>query len=190
MTRGVFLGRTIVDHFPIWDWQGKSKTSGQTVFLVSLWCNGVASNVPVTVAEIGTSGEYKVEFAPDALGIWSVEIVNGFNRDAWHGEYDVKPPVVDVQSTMADNGTIATFALWVEIDGERRVDFDSIGAQIKDATGATVHDFGVQTTQTSDGVFSFAIDSATLAFHVPYYIATTVRRGQEEYKANIGFAKG
>lgn len=52
------------------------KQSGLTSadWMVTVWCNGVVSAVVPTITEIGTSGEYKVVFHPNAVGFWKVEV--------------------------------------------------------------------------------------------------------------------
>lgn len=187
--RTVIPGQELIDQFPVWDWDGHTKVSGHAVFQVSLWKDSVMSLVPVTVAEIGTSGEYRVSFTPNSEGIWACEVINTYNWDSWYGEYQASLPKIDIQASMADNNTDAVFALWVEQDGVRQTDFGSMEAAVKDSQGNTVHDFGENTSPTSDGVYRFAIGSSVLAQHVPYLIAATAVRGTESYSANLGFAK-
>lgn len=187
--RTVVPGEVVIDQFPVWDWDGHTKVSGHAVFNISLWKNGAPSAQPVTVEEIGTSGEYRVTFTPDSEGVWACEVINTYNWDSWFGEYQAALPKIDIQASMADNNTEAVFALWVEQDGARQTDFDSIEAAVKDSEGNTVHDFGGNSTPTADGVYRFAIASSTLAQHVPYLIAATATRGTHQYSANLGFAK-
>ena len=179
----------VIDQFAIWDYDGYTKVSGQTAFYKRLWFNGAASSVPVTIAEIGSTGEYKVEFTPNEAGFWLCEVEVVYNHEVWECNVEVRVPNVDIQASMADDNTNATFAVWVEIDGERITDIDAMSAQVKDSDGATVHDFGTNSSPTGDGVFKFTVAATTLEAHVPYLIAATATRGADEWNANLGFAK-
>lgn len=182
-------GELIIDQFAIWDYDGYTKVSGQASFYKRLWFNGAASSVPVTIAEIGSTGEYKVEFTPDEAGFWLLEVEVVYNHEVWESNVEVREPNVDIQASMADDNTDATFAVWVELDGERLTDIDSIAAKVKDSNDVEVHDFGTNGTPTSDGVFKFTVSSSALTAHVPYLVAATATRGAKQWNANLGFAK-
>ncbi len=89
MGRQIPAGEAVIDQFPIWEHDGYTKKTGETVFTVMVWLDGVvqAAIIP-TVSEIGTSGEYKIEFQPDNTGFWTVEVLIDYNKDIWFGEYD------------------------------------------------------------------------------------------------------
>lgn len=88
MSRQCKPGETVIDQFPIWNDDGYTKKSGEIDFIKRIWHNGVQSVLPVAVAEISGSGEYKVTFTPDAMGIWIVEVTIMFNKQVWFGEYE------------------------------------------------------------------------------------------------------
>ena len=71
----------------MFDEDGYSLKSGETVFTAFLWKDAVVSAISVTVTEIGSSGEYKVSFTPDTEGVWNVQILADFNKDVWGREY-------------------------------------------------------------------------------------------------------
>lgn len=57
------------------DWY--TKITGEAAnFAASVWLNGAADGETVTVAEVGVTGEYKVTFTPDAIGLWELEILH------------------------------------------------------------------------------------------------------------------
>jgi hypothetical protein len=88
MSRPVTVGEVVQDHFPLFDLDNPIlKKSGETGFTAYLWKDNVASGVPVTVAEIGASGEYGVSFTPDAEGVWSVQVLADYDQSWWGEEY-------------------------------------------------------------------------------------------------------
>jgi hypothetical protein len=84
MTRQIQIGDTVVDQFPVFSDDGYTKVSGQTSFVSSVWKDAVVEAVPVTISEIGSSGNYKVEFEPDDEGLWRVEVLIDYNKDIWY----------------------------------------------------------------------------------------------------------
>lgn len=189
MSRRLTIGEAVIDQFPVWDWDNVTKVAGQASFTTNLWHNGVLSAVAVTVSEIGSTGEYTASFTPDATGFWLLEVKIHYNNEVWFGKYDVDAVQVDIQASMADDSSNATFAVWLERNGERLTDIESISATVKDSDDVEVYDFGTNSAPTSDGVFKFQVASAALTPHVPYLIAATATRGAETWSANLGFAK-
>ena len=88
MTRQAITGQLVEDQFTAFDLDGYTPKSGLTAFTTNLWHNAVPSVVPVTVAEIGSSGEYKVSFTPDADGVWMVKVLVDYNKDVWGEDYE------------------------------------------------------------------------------------------------------
>jgi len=89
LSREVQVSEQVIDQFPVFDVDGYTKVSGVTSFTERAWKDGVADGAAVDVSEIGTSGEYKVTFTPNAEGFWKVEVENDFNHEIWYAEYDV-----------------------------------------------------------------------------------------------------
>lgn len=188
MTREITVGTPVIDQFPIWEEDGYTKKSGETVFQKRIWLDGVPQGNPITIAEIGTSGEYRAEFTPDAPGFWLLEVKIPYNEEVWFGQYET---VGDIKfgSSMAEDGTDFTAAIWVDLDGQRLTDVDEISAQIKDGAGALVFDLGTVTGPKPDGVFEFTCAASVLNHHEPYFIAAQATRGSATWYANLGFAK-
>jgi len=82
MMRKVEPGILFFDVFPIFEVDGITKHSGVTSFTTNLLKDGVVSVVPVTISEIGTTGDYKVSFTPNAIGVWVVQVFNTYD-DVW-----------------------------------------------------------------------------------------------------------
>jgi hypothetical protein len=80
----------VIDQFSIFQNDGYSKKTGETIFTSKVWKDGVVQGTSVNISEIGTSGEYKVSFQPDSIGFWSVQVLVDYNKDIWVGEYDAK----------------------------------------------------------------------------------------------------
>lgn len=69
----------VKDQISVYDDTGVAKISGLTLvggdFTVTVWLDGVPDALPVSITEIGVSGEYLVEFTPNLEGTWIVEVV-------------------------------------------------------------------------------------------------------------------
>ena len=89
MTRQINLGDLVVDQFPVFNFDGYTKRSGETSFTKTVWKDGVVQSNPVSIAEIGSSGEYKWQFTPNSVGWWKVEVVVDFNKDVFSSDYSV-----------------------------------------------------------------------------------------------------
>lgn len=92
MPRTVYVNQLIIDQFAVWEADGFTKHSGllQADFTIVLWFNGALNDTqPVTIVEIDTSGEYKVSFTPNYIGVWECEVSIPYNKDVWHGQYQV-----------------------------------------------------------------------------------------------------
>lgn len=64
------------DLFSVFQNDGVTKQPGETSFNVTLITNGaVNTTIPVTITEVATSpGDYIVDFTPDELGSWFLEV--------------------------------------------------------------------------------------------------------------------
>jgi len=80
MTRQVKINEAVIDQFPVFDFDGYTKLSGQT-FVSTVWKDAVVDGATVTITEIGSSGEYKMEFTPDSIGFWKVEVFVNTTKD-------------------------------------------------------------------------------------------------------------
>jgi len=95
VTREVEDNVVVIDHFPALEFDGYSKRSGLFQgfgdFSISVFYNGTVVVIPVTITEIGTSGEYKVEWTPplNQLGYYQIQVLIDFNKEIWYGAYDV-----------------------------------------------------------------------------------------------------
>jgi hypothetical protein len=87
MTRQVKINESVIDQFPVFDFDGYTKKTGETSFTSTLWRDGAVKAISVNINEIGTSGEYKVDFIPDQEGFWKLEILVDYNKDTFAFEY-------------------------------------------------------------------------------------------------------
>lgn len=86
----------IVDHFAVVAVGGLSKLSGLTQgdFAVTIYKDAtIQAGYPYTIAEIGSTGEYKIAFTPNAIGFWSFEV--HYIDQNWEGEYEVSVATLD-----------------------------------------------------------------------------------------------
>lgn len=95
MIREVEDNVAVVDHFPAFELDGYTKRSGLSQglgdFTIATFYDGTEVSIPVTITEIGSLGEYKVEWTPplSQLGYYVVQVLIGFNDEIWYGSYDV-----------------------------------------------------------------------------------------------------
>lgn len=87
MIRQVKINVTVVDQFSVFDFDGYTKVSGETNFVTTVWLDSVENATSVTITEIGTSGEYNIQFTPNNLGFWKVEVKVDYNKDIYVFEY-------------------------------------------------------------------------------------------------------
>lgn len=67
----------VIDQFSAFDDDGVVKRSGlaPSGFTVVVWKDAVVqTGTTITITEIGTSGEYKLSYAPTSVGFWKVEV--------------------------------------------------------------------------------------------------------------------
>ncbi len=109
MARTVVLNTVYTDQFPALEIDGITKTSGLTVaggdFTFTIWNNGTVSSVVPTITEIASSGEYRFQLTPNALGFWKVEIYDVTNEDFIDIEFDCTTASVDSVSEIVNNQT-------------------------------------------------------------------------------------
>jgi hypothetical protein len=99
--RPINPGDTVIDQFPVFEFDGYSKHSGLHLidFTITTYHAGVATPLSVSLAEIGTSGEYRIEYTPPGTGYWLVEILIDYNKDIWRSE--VEAAFTDVSGILA-----------------------------------------------------------------------------------------
>jgi hypothetical protein len=93
MAREVQVNTLVTDQFPVFEADGITKVSGLTNppdFAVVIWKDGVVQAAySYTIAEIGSSGEYKFTFTPDDVAYWEAEVTISAYDEIWQGRYDV-----------------------------------------------------------------------------------------------------
>lgn len=83
--RVISPGTLVIDQFPAFEDDGYNKRSGLTPadFTASSFKDGTEDPVTITISEIGTTGEYKVEFTPPTEGFWQIQVLIDFNKEIW-----------------------------------------------------------------------------------------------------------
>lgn len=119
MSRQVQVNSVVTDQFPVWESDGFTKKSGETVFTATLWNDGGVSAIPVTIVEIGTSGEYRATFTPNQMGFWILEVAIPYNEQTWFGEFDVASDHGEAQFIVGyDDDTDTLYMdIWLDRDG-------------------------------------------------------------------------
>jgi hypothetical protein len=140
----------------VWETDGFTKRSGETVFTTTLWHDGVVSALPVTIVEIGSSGEYLVTFTPNDLGVWVLEVKIPYNEQVWGQTLDVGSDNGEAQLIVAfEDGTNTLYMdIWLDRDGTSVLTADLVSCSIEvfDSTGASLFTENSVTPDT-DGKF-------------------------------------
>lgn len=172
-----YVGTTIVEQFPVWELDGYTKKSGETVFQTSLWLNGVANATPVQISEISTTGEYKAIYTPDVVGQWKLEIKIPYNEQVWYQERVVTIPTGEAQLNAAydDDSSTLYLDVWADRDNTS-VSFDdliSCDVELFDFQGTSL--FSISSNSPSaDGRFRFT-QNLGLTSDRPYSLQVTIQ---------------
>jgi hypothetical protein len=79
------------DIFTVFDFDGVSTVSGETVFAVDFVYNDTPQTLTYSISEIGTTGDYVLE-VPDGFpskGLWTVTVEVDYNGSTWRSFVDV-----------------------------------------------------------------------------------------------------
>lgn len=175
MSRNVILA-TIIDQFSIFEADGYTKKSGETVFTTTLWKDGVVSAVPVTIAEIGSSGEYRVSFTPDGSGFWHLEIIIDYNKDVVGGDYEVSAEGSKAwfNASYDDATTTLYMECWLEREGALipQADLTSVSVSVFDTAGSLTFTES-SASPKADGRFALS-RVVSLTADRPYNVNVTI----------------
>lgn len=108
MARQLPVNEPVVDQFPVYELDEWTKHSGlvQADFDAVITLDGVEQAAhPLTIAEIGVSGEYAVTFTPTSVGGWMVDLRVPYNESEWYVQVDA------VDETTTDVYTLIRRAL-------------------------------------------------------------------------------
>jgi len=90
MSRQVETGAHVFDSFPVFESDGFTKKSGlhDADFSVVVLVNGFAASVPVSITEVGATGDYRCSFTPLSNGLYQLQISVAYNKEVWGESYD------------------------------------------------------------------------------------------------------
>jgi hypothetical protein len=189
MTRKIVLGEKFTGQFPVYESDGYTKKTGETTFTATVWKNAIEQVAAVTITEIGTSGEYKVQFTPNDAGIWEISVLIDYNKQIWFEQFEAGQLQVDWGMSAADDASNLNIAVWLEHEGERITNVTSVAAVIRELDGTQVVDLGTDSTPTTEGVFSFSTAITNITANTAYVLDCTAIRSSITYDQNIGFSK-
>lgn len=92
MSRELPVNVQVVDQFPVFELDGYTPHSGlvQANFDVQIFRDGVEQvGHAFTIAEIGTTGQYRFVFTPNSTAFWLAVVSIPYNREVWGGAYDI-----------------------------------------------------------------------------------------------------
>jgi hypothetical protein len=92
MALEIQVGVPSYDHFSVFEDDGYSKHTGLTSldFSTTVYRDSVPVAVPVTIDEIGTTGEYDLSFVPTSEAAWDVEVLCRFNDEIYVANFVAK----------------------------------------------------------------------------------------------------
>jgi hypothetical protein len=90
MSRQVETGSLVIDSFPVFEDDGYTAHSGLVPadFVIQTFVDGLEIAVPVSISEIGTTGNYEIEFTPTVDGLYQIQIHALYNDDIWGETYE------------------------------------------------------------------------------------------------------
>lgn len=191
MARAIPLGQMVVDQFPIYQSDGHTLQTGETVFTNTLYADGVASAVAVTIAEIGTTGMYQASFTPDASGFWRVDTLIDYNKDIFVGEYDVAIDATNAEAlfnaSYEDGIDTLYMEAWLDRGGSSIAAANLVACQIEvyDRAGALLFTSN-PTPPTANGRYS-ATEVISLTANRPYNVTVSVTDNQGQVVTNHAF---
>jgi hypothetical protein len=157
---------------------------------MTVWKDGAVSAIAPSVSEIaGSPGEYNIEFVPDDLGVWFLEVKSDYDGKVWEEDFIVgKTQHLEAQFEAADSGVNTEFGVWIEVNGEPKLDLTSVGLKLYDNDGTEVWDLGTQVGKTTEGVYKFTMLTSKFAALKPYYLGVTATQGTIVWKRNLALA--
>jgi hypothetical protein len=93
MSRPVETGIPVIDSFPVFEDDGYTTKSGllESDFEIKVFVDATLVSVPVSINEIGTTGNYRMEFTPWMDAIYQVQVLSSYNDDIWGSTYESGP---------------------------------------------------------------------------------------------------
>lgn len=90
MSRQVETGAHVFDSFPVFESDGFTKKSGLLTddFSIVVLVDGFAASVPVSITEVGTTGDYRCDFTPPSNGFYQLQIGVAYSKEVWGESYD------------------------------------------------------------------------------------------------------
>jgi len=100
----------VIDQFPAFELDGYTKRTGLSGgdFDITVFKDSVVDPLAATIAEIGTTGEYKLEYTPPGSGRWEVQVLIDFNKHIWVSEVMAGVDLYDLDDQLElvkDGGT-------------------------------------------------------------------------------------
>jgi hypothetical protein len=171
------LGTVFVDVFQIYESDEYTKRSGVTTFVTTVYKNGVVSSVPATIAEIGTSGDYRISFTPDSIGLWKVIVYVAYDHSWWGSEVCVSyNSFADAQVNVAFDDSVPRMYMevWLDRGGQPmlRANLVSCSVSAYDMAGTLLFT-EASTSPKVDNHFSLYHDLGLTADR-PYNLVVTV----------------
>ena len=151
-------GIQFFDIFTVFEADGETPRSGETVFAVRFTRDNTAQTLTYTITEVGTTGDYILEIPAGfpTNGVWSVTVVPAFNNTTWRSEVEVRDEDVDSLAGLIGTSMGAEVVNFTYEDASNgNIPIPDLLVNIYDATGAVFITFG---RTNPSGIASFLID--------------------------------
>lgn len=196
---------TVIDTFPVFDTDGFTRITGlaPASFTPLFLINGVPAAKPFTIFESGSTGYYNIQFTTDQVAHWAVYVENSENSDIWFAHYEVialpggssTPGVeqgfirqIGLSASLNSADTLEVI-LWVNLNGLRQTNYDSMAAQILDLEENLIVDLGTDTADTTNGFFAFTTTTDQLERNKAYVIVAQATIGLDVHNFNTGVVR-
>jgi hypothetical protein len=176
MTFRIEISSIARDTFPVYELDGYTPKSGETSFTTELYKDGVPQVIPVSIAEIGTSGEYFISFTPDSIGAWKVLVLSDYDKAWREADFEVVTQEAVAQLVVAFDDSIPRLYMevWLDRRGQTVVSTELVSCEVeafdKDALSLFVE---TSSSPKVDDHFSLQHDLGLTADR-PYNLRVTV----------------
>jgi len=183
------LGEVLTAHFPLFEPDGVTKKSGVVGFATTTWRDGALDPQPVSVTEIGTTGEYTAAYTPPEVGPWELEVYDPTTGVRWREDVIIEQARAQWGFSASDDTTDISFSVWMQIDEQTVLDLDSMTAEVRSQDGSVVIPMGTETVPDALGVYRFVASAALVPAGNEYYLALSASRGIVIWTGTLGFNK-
>jgi hypothetical protein len=176
------VGEEVISQFPIFDTDGVSYLSGVSPgdFEISEFRDDASAVVSATVAEIGSTGMYRVRFTPTEQAQWAVIVKLPTTGDVWgmlvRAYSELSRDIAEAQMNAAydDDASVLFLETWLDRGGRTVPAADLVSCSVTVYTASGTALFTVSSiTPKADGHFGMS-QATPLDDNRPYSAMVTI----------------